>query len=174
MSGELAVRTSTSGLELRTFEEIEKLGKAMAASGMFADARDAAKAVVKILAGQELGIPAVAAMQGINIVEGKISYAAGLITALVKQSGRYRYKVTHSDDEKCELEFFEQLGGTAENWESLGVVGFTIKEAQRAGLVKPRSGWEKFPSDMLFARALTRGARRFCADVFQGDRKSVV
>ncbi|NJO31398.1 MAG: recombinase RecT [Richelia sp. SL_2_1] len=36
-----------------------------------------------------------------------------------------------------------------------------------AGLLG-KDNWKKWPSDMMFARALTRGARRYCPDVFGG------
>ena len=43
-----------------------------------------------------------------------------------------------------------------------------LEEAKKAGLVRSGGAWEHYPSDMLFARALTRGARRFAPDAFLG------
>jgi hypothetical protein len=164
MSNELAVRSNvTDQLDLG---KIQVLGQAMAQSGFFADSRQEAQAVVKIVAGVELGIGPVAAMRGIRIVEGRVEYAAGLVASLIKRAG-YRYKIVESSETRCEIEFFERPDSDAE-WESLGSADFTIDEAKRAGLVKSRSAWESYPSDMLFNRALTRGARRYCPDVFQG------
>ena len=50
-----------------------------------------------------------------------------------------------------------------------GSADWTVSEAVSAGLVaKQRSPWANYPTDMLFWRALSRAARRFCADVMSG------
>jgi hypothetical protein len=36
-------------------------------------------------------------------------------------------------------------------------------------LVKAGSSWEKYPSNMLFARAISSGVRIYCPDVFNGN-----
>jgi hypothetical protein len=43
---------------------------------------------------------------------------------------------------------------------------FTIQDAQQAGLAS--GNYKTFPRNMLFARALTNGARWFCPEVFNG------
>src|ERR1044072_1767548 len=45
---------------------------------------------------------------------------------------------------------------------------FTIEEASRAGLIRDGGAWRKTPSDMLFARALSRIGRRLFADCIGG------
>ncbi len=42
---------------------------------------------------------------------------------------------------------------------------FSLDDARRAGLVRSGGGWEKYASDMLFARCISRLARRLFADV---------
>lgn len=140
------------------------LGKVFAASGYFRDARDEAQAIVKILAGQELGIPAVASMTGVYIVKEKVNLSANLIGAVIKRSGRYTYRVREMADKACRLEFFEKNGT---GWESIGVSDFTWEDATKAGLVGSDT-WKKFPRNMLFARALSNGAKWYCPDVFGG------
>ena len=130
-------------------------------SGMFKDAKSVAQAIVKIQAGQELGLPPFAAMRGFDVIEGKPAPNAGLTAALIKRSGRYGYNVTRSDATACVLEWTE--GGRV-----IGETSFSMDEAKAAGLAG-RGPWKAYPQDMLFARALTRGARRFCADVFMGS-----
>ncbi len=142
-------------------QEITQWAKVFVESGMFKDTRDLAKAIVKIQAGQELGLPPFAAMRGFDVIEGKPAPNAGLTAALVRRSGRYDYRVIRSDATACELEWFD-------SGRAIGVSSFTIDEAKAAGLAG-RGPWRAYPQDMLFARALTRGARRFCADVFLGS-----
>lgn len=143
-----------------TIQDTVSLAEHFARSGYFKDAADVSKAVVKIVAGQELGIPAMAAMTGIHLIEGKPALSAGLVSALVLRSGRYSYHVVRSDDAGCEIEWFR-------DGQAIGRSAFTMEEAKRAG-VGGKQNWQRYPSDMCFARAVTRGARRFCADVFLG------
>lgn len=137
--------------------EIINIGNAFAASGMFQDIKGAAQAIVKIQAGQEIGIPPFAAMTGIHIIAGKPSIGAGIMASRVKGSGKYDYKVIRHDKDNCTIEFFQ-----AEK--SLGKSEFTIQDAQKAGT----KNLDKFPKNMLFARAMSNGVRFFCPDIFSG------
>lgn len=141
--------------------DIVTLGRLLVASGFFEDTKKLSQAVVKVLKGQELEIGPVTAMEQIHIIAGRPALSAALVAALIKRSGRYNFLVTEIDDTKCVLTFTD--GG-----QEVGKSSFTIDEATRAGLTNRTQSWKIYPSDMLFARALTRGARRFCADVFGG------
>ena len=141
--------------------ELMSIGKVMAASGLFQDARQEAQAVVKVLAGAELGFPAVVSMTSIHIISGRVTLSAGLIAAAIKRSGRYNYRITRIDNEACELAFFERDGG---KWEQIGSSSFTLADARKAGT----KNLDKFPRNMLFARALSNGARWYTPDIFGG------
>jgi hypothetical protein len=144
-----------------TLEEVGKIGRVFYQSGYFRDARDAAQAITKILAGQELGIGPFAAMNGFHIIEGKPAMSAGLIGMLVKRSGKYDFRVTTTNEEECILDWYQGS-------ELIGQSRFTMTDAARAKLIRGGSGWEKYPSAMLFARALSAGARMYAPDVFSG------
>ncbi len=144
-------REVPGGMDLMT------LGKMFAASGFFQDSRDAAQAAVKIQAGAELGFPPVQSMMGINIIKGKVSLSANLMAAAIKRSGRYTYKVHKLDEKDCDLEFFE-------GERSLGRSTFSIADAKKAGT----QNLDRFPRNMLFARAISNGAKWFTPDVFGG------
>lgn len=137
---------------------VKGLAKYFVDSGLFKDTGDVAKAMVKIMLGQTLGIGPVESMMGVNIIQGRIALSANLMAAKVKASGKYNYRVTTSTNEVCEIEFYEA-------GESVGKASFTITEAKAAGL-SDKAVWRQYPSDMLFARALSRGARRYCPDAF--------
>jgi len=116
----------------RVMEDPYKLGDTLATSGFFSDARGEAQALVKVIAGAELGIGPLASMTGIHVIEGKISIGATLLAAKVRESGRYRYRVLEHTDEKCSIEFLERVGDA---WESCGPPSeFTIADADRASL----------------------------------------
>jgi hypothetical protein len=144
-------------IQKHTTTDIISISKAFAESGMFPDIRSAAMALVKIQAGQELGIKPFAAMSGIHIIQGKATIGAGLIASSVKGSGKYDYRVITQTDKVCEIEFFQGK-------ESLGKSKFTIEEAKKAGT----KNIDKFPANMLFARAISNGVKWYTPDVFQG------
>ena len=137
------------------------IGETFFKSGMFADIKSAQQAVVKIMAGAEMGISPFQAMSGIHIIAGKPSIGAGIIASRVKSSGKYDYRILGMDDQACSIEFF-QLSGN--NKESLGITKFTIDDAKRAGT----KNLDKFPRNMLFSRAISNGVKWFCPDIYEG------
>lgn len=139
-----------------------QIAAAFHASGFFPDVKSKAQAVVKIIAGEEIGIGPMAAIKGITVIEGQLGYTGNLIATLVKQHPTYDYKVVEKTNERCRLEFYD-------GDELLGDSEFSIEDAQRAGLVKPKSNWEKYPRAMCFNRALTEGVRAFIPDVTAGS-----
>lgn len=149
------------------WEVVKEQAALMAASGYFSDTHKKEQAVAKILYGQALGIQPAIAMQNINIIKGKPSLSPQLMGALIKDSGKYTYKVLEKTDTVCKIEYFEMIAGVDKG--SLGIETFTIDDAKRAGLIREGSGWTKYPKAMLFARAMSAGARTHCCDVFMGS-----
>lgn len=147
---------------LTTFDEVERAAKAMAISGFFADTRQASQAIVKIMAGRELGVGPFASMTGVNIIKGKPAFSANIMAACVKKSGRYNYRVTEMTDKGCTIEFMEKMDG---KWQTGGVSSFSLEDAKKAGT----QNLDKFPRNMLFARAMSNGVRWFCPDVMNGS-----
>lgn len=184
MSGELAVVESGS-LKIQTIDDLSRVSKMFAMSGYFEDCKDIAQAGVKILAGNELGIPAFAAMTGIHVIKGKASIGANLMAAKVRASQRYDYIELQHDDQGCRIAFYEKEFSrdikdlrrafakgelTRKQFEerievlSLGVSTFTKEDAAKAGT----QNMQKFPRNMLFARAMSNGVKWFCPDIFLG------
>jgi hypothetical protein len=135
------------------------LGSVLVKSGFFQDTKDVAQAIVKVLAGRELGFGPIASMQGVYIVKGRVTLSANLVGAAIQRSGKYRYVVKTLTNDACTLVF---RGPDNTSFEST----FTIQDAQQAGLAS--GNYKTFPRNMLFARALTNGARWFCPEVFNG------
>ena len=135
--------------------EVMNLGNIFVKSGMFKDVKSQAQAVVKILYGRELKLTPIESMTNIYFVNDKLALPAKLISALIKRSGMYDYTET-----ECGLTF-------TKNGKVIGKSMFTFKDAAKAGLVN-KDNWKNYPRNMLFARALTNGARWYCPDVFSG------
>ena len=135
---------------------LDQLARAAAASRYFKV--DPAQAVVKVLMGRELGVPPIASLTDIHVIQGKPVIGAGMIASQIKSSAKYNYKCRKSTNARCDLEFFEE-------GESQGIHSYTIDQAQRAGLAG-KDNWRKHAEDMLFARAISTGYKRYCPDVF--------
>lgn len=151
----LAVRQTTI---INNMDDAARAAKAMAVSGYFQDAKQAEQALVKILAGREMGFGPFASMNGVYIIQGRPSIGANLMAAAVKGSGRYNYRVIEMTDTKCSIKFYEGK-------EEIGVSTFTIEDARKA----QTKNLDKFPRNMLFARAMSNGVRWYCPDVFSGN-----
>jgi hypothetical protein len=144
-----------------TLQETHTLGKTLAASGFFPDAKQEAQAVVKVLAGRELGLGPIYSMTKVYIVKGKVMIAAEIMGAMIKKSGRYDYQVKTLTNNECLLVF-------TDNGKSVYESTFTMEDAKRADLLKPDSGWMKWPRPMLFSKALSQGARIVCPHLIAG------
>lgn len=144
-----------------------KLARAFAESGYWDDVTKPAQAVVKIAAGEELGLTPLASMQGITIIEGNVGYTGNLINQLITQHPRYSVKRIERTNERCTLQFLIDGKPPADEPEE-GIVTFTIEDAECMELVKPRSGWVKTPRSMCFYRCLTEGARVYFPDLTLG------
>lgn len=152
----------TLDLNKLTLNQINFIGKSMAESGMFADITDANQALVKILAGQEMGVPPFQAMSDIHIIKGKATTGAHIMAAKIKNNPKYNYRVVQHDNAVCEIQFYENFGN---GFEESGVSKFTIEDARKAGT----QNLEKFPRNMLFARAISNGYKWYAPDVFNGE-----
>ena len=144
-------------LQKATPTEAMQLGKIFTESGMFPDIKSAQMAVVKIMAGQEMGIGPFQAMNGIHIIQGKATVGAGLMASQVKSSGKYDYKVIEQTDKACIIDFYQGK-------DKIGTSKFTIEDAKKAGT----KNIDKYPANMLFARAMSNGVKWYTPDVFNG------
>lgn len=158
--------TNQTGVEIaRDLTSVQSLAEAFTQSGMFTDIKSKAQAIVKIVAGSELGLPPVYSMQNINLIRNRLTTSANTMAMLVKKSGRYNYRIKKHDEQECSIAFYEIEN---DKWVEVGDSTFTMKDATKADLVKPESGWAKYPRAMLFSRAISQGARIYAPDAIGG------
>lgn len=148
--------------QITTLDDLQRLAKLLAASNYF-DAKGntevaVAQVATKILAGQEMGYGPFASVQGIHVIKGRPTLSANLMAAAVKGHPKYDYRVRKMDNEEVVIEFFQ-------GDQSLGISSFSKAEAKAAGT----QNMDKFPRNMLFARAMSNGVRWFVPDVFNGN-----
>lgn len=185
-----------------TFKQISWVSRVMFASGMFKNTENEAQAVVKVMAGSEMGMTPFQAMNGIDIIEGQAVVKPHTIASRIQQTTKYDYKVKTLTSLRCDIDFYKvDNPKTGQKREHLGTATFTIENAQAAGLVDPqcevdpvnnvinhdirqitrfrkgggswekegclcKDNWKNYPDDMLYARAMSRGSKRFTPDVF--------
>ena len=143
------------------FAYLERLAAAAADSGLYGRGSNVrAQLLMKLIYGRDLAIPVSAALSGIDIYDGKMELSANLIAALVEAHPHYAYAIVESSNERCELEFFK-------DGHSLGKVTYDTADATTAGLADT-DYYRQYPSDMFFARAMTRGVRRHCPGLGRG------
>lgn len=115
-----------------------------------------------MLLARELGISPIQAISGgINNIQGRFEISARLMNQLIRKHG-HKLAIKMNTDQICMI--WTQRKDTGETHEEK----YTIEEAARSGLVKPGSAWQKTPTDMLFARCISRLARRVYPDCLGG------
>lgn len=155
-----AAPAGMGAIQVQSIDDVLRLADLFTRSQFFRDVRDASQAAVKILAGAEYGLSPLAAMRSIHVFDGKTELHYALIGALIKRHPRYDYRVIHCTPKGSEIAFFEA-------GDEIGRTTFSLEDARQAGLAG-KQNWKKYSEDMCFGRAMTRGARRYCPDVFSG------
>jgi hypothetical protein len=110
---------------------------------------------------KSIGLPLLDALNGgIYFVNGKTELASNTMNYLIRAAGHSIVKDPKSDKMICILK------GTRKDNGDTWTCSFSIEEAKKAGIYK--NTWEKYPEDMLFARALSRLGRQLFPDVIKG------
>lgn len=150
----------TSKRELMTLKDFRLIAEDTVKSRFFKEVQNSHQAIALILAGQELGIGPIQAMSKLYIVSGKVSCEAEVMADLIKRNPKYNYRIKELNNERCELVFFE-------DGKPVGNSVFTIQDAGKANLLG-KDVWKKYTRNMLFARAISNGARWYCPDCIHG------
>lgn len=157
----------SNGVSIRSIDDVSRMSKMFAASGFFSDCREAAQVGVKIMAGQELGIPPFAAVTGIHLIKGKATLGAGLMAGKLKSSYKYTYRVLEHSPVVCSIEVLERIDG---KMQPAGVSTFTLDDAKKAGC----QNLDKYARNMLFARAISNAVKFYAPDLFLGGNSVYV
>ncbi len=146
-------------LEPRNPKEADWLARCLFASKQFKDLVSVEAAYAKLAVGRSMGLTLYQSLS-LHMFQGRVVKPAMMIVAQVRQHPM--------------CEFFRKRSGDAEHaiWETkrrgdprIADWEYTIGEAKGAQLVKPDSGWHKYPKNMLSWRAATFLAREEWAEV---------
>jgi hypothetical protein len=114
-----------------------------------------------ILAGRELELGPMTSLRHVQVVEGSPSLSAEYKRARVLSKG-HALDVLELTITRCTVR------GRRRGSPDPLVITFTMDDARRAGLVKPRGGWETRPRRMLFARASSEVCDMLFSDCVNG------
>lgn len=110
-----------------------------------------------LLLARELNVPSMQALSGgIWNIQGKVEMSARMMNMKIRQAG-HKLKVA-CDSRHCKI-----TGIRSDTGEEM-TVEFTMDDATKAGLTG-KAVWKQNPDDMLFARCLSKLARRLFPDV---------
>lgn len=143
------------------FAEAMTFADAVAKSRMFG-ITSKEQALIIMAAGHELGLSTIQSFRGIKVIDGNPAPSADLLVAVVMSSGfaEYFHEVS-TDDQQSTWE-------TKRKGEPRKTQTYTMKDAERAKLIKPNGGWDKHPQRMLKARAKAFLARDVYTDILFG------
>ena len=157
--------------------ELNAMARTIGGSGLWPGIRTPEQAIAVVSLGAAMGFTAPQALQLFHIVEGRPSLSAAGPAAVMQASPEIEYvHPVEASTERCVLE------GKRRGAPGPVRACYTIEEAIKAGrcsrnpkgvIVAPgRSGkpgaWETATEDMLYARALSRLARRLAPDLLMG------
>lgn len=149
-----------SANELR---QLLELGSVLVKSGLLPQSvRTPEAAATIILKGIELGVPAMAAMENIAVVNGKAVVGSHLLLALVKRTyGPAAMWVSETTADACTISY--RIPGLNQTQ----TFTYRMRDAETAGLAgKPT--WKQHPAAMLRARAISAAAKLAFPEVVGG------
>lgn len=126
--------------------------------------RQPANVLLAIELGQALGIPAIQAINGIHVVEGKPTASADLIASLVRRAG-HKLRVTEQSTPNGPSVTASLI--RADDPEFVFSVTWDMGKARDAGLAG-KGVWKQYPGQMLRSRAITEVARQGASDALYG------
>ncbi len=150
-------------LDPRSMKDAITLSKNMYESRLFSSYGTPQAVLSTVMLGRELGLPAMASLRGVHIVEGRHALSAQLMVALVLKSGFAEYFEPVEFNDQHAVWVTKRKGARKEVQ-----LEHTIQMAEIAGLVKDKSNWKKVPIDMLNARCQSRLARMVYPDIVGG------
>jgi hypothetical protein len=139
-----------------TWKLINAIAPAMHQSRLFG-VTSAEQAMVIMLKGYELGLSLTASFEFVQVVQGRPALSPRGALALILQCPELENLKIEDKPGACTV-YMKRKGG----FEYTST--FTIEDAEKAGLLKKDSGWDKYPANMLRWRAIG-----FCADVVFPD-----
>jgi len=152
------------------WEIITAIAPVMKDSRLFGVSTEAQAAAI-MSKGYELGLTLTASFEFITVIQGKPTLSPRGALALVQQSGLLAgMKIEDLKDDKGQPSACRVSMKRAGGFEY--VAEFSMEDAKRAGLIKPDSAWQSYPSNMLRWRAMGYAIDVVFPDVTGGMKRA--
>ena len=163
-STDIAVRPEASAIPAKL-----AYAKALAESGLLPASYRKQPANVLWAAeyGDMIGIPTMAAITGVHVIDGKPGASAGLISGLVRRAGHKLHVHGDGKSATCRITRSDDPGHPFEVTWTLRKNPDDNPSAEEAKLLS-KDVWQKYPASMLKARAISQCARDACEEVLFG------
>lgn len=163
------ITVGDTGIRPKTMEELFIFAKAVINSGLAPrDFKTPEAVLVAVQMGMELGLPPMAALQGIAVINGRPAVFGDSMPGIVNSSGLMEeYKdeeVGKAGDDTLGVRVTVKRKGRAEPV----VRTFTVAMAKKAGLWGKAGPWTQYPDRMLLMRARSWALRDTFPDVLKG------
>lgn len=112
------------------------------------------------LTAKELNLPPMMCLNGgMYTFSGQVTLSSQLMNMMIRNAG-HRIKLVHLDKKSCTIRFLNSNGDIDE-------FTYTAERANIAGYLTKKN-WKENLEDMLFARTMSGGARKFMPDAIMG------
>ena len=132
------------------FQDMQSMASAIAKSGLFG-MKNENEVLALMAVAQAEGLHPATAARDFHIIQGRPALKADAMLARFQNAGGKVEWTIYTDTIVVGV-FSHPNGGRVS-------VEWTIEQATRIGLVKPGSGWQKFPRAMLRSRCISEGIR---------------
>jgi hypothetical protein len=161
------IAVGDAGIRPRTMEELFIFAKAVINSGLAPrDFKTPEAVLVAVQMGMELGLPPMAALQGIAVINGRPAVFGDAMPGIVNSSGlmeEYKDELFGEGDAMGYRVTVKRKGRS----DAL-VRTFTVAMAKKAGLWGKTGPWSQYPDRMLLMRARSWALRDAFPDVLKG------
>ncbi len=144
--------TAEAAVAIPSAQNLRMLAQDLLNSGLFPNIKNVAGAITVIEYGKELGIPPVAALQTMSIVNGRLCLEAKAIMAVFQNHGG-KIKILERSKTLARIELSKE-------GQEPYVHEYTMEQAKTEKLAG-KDNWLKMPETMLFWRAVATGIRLF-------------
>ncbi|WP_279106197.1 hypothetical protein [Mobiluncus curtisii] len=151
--------------ELVTIQSQKEYAEILSASNLLPRAyqKQPANVFTAMAMGEALGLKPIEAINSINVIQGKPALSAELMGAMVRRAG-HKLRVTCTKNPPTATATLIRK----DDPDSPFTVTWDEKAAARAGLWMSSPSWQKYPDQMMRARAITEVCRMGAADALSG------
>lgn len=151
--------------ELVTIQSQKEYAEILSASNLLPRAyqKQPANVFTAMAMGEALGLKPIEAINSINVIQGKPALSAELMGAMVRRAG-HKLRITCTKNPPTATATLIRK----DDPDAPFTVTWDEKAAARAGLWMSSPSWQKYPDQMMRARAITEVCRMGAADALSG------